>query len=202
MQSKLPPDSPPSHARAIDVGIAFERSGVSELFSAFGGATFGEGAYRVHDPAQVARWTDLAVAAFPQLEGLVLCFASDWLGRQFAVNTDRASNGQGTVVLIDLLIDDVVDTDHDLGAFHERLLGVDPRPVLALGLYADWRAAGGAVPALSECVEYTVPLYLGGAHDLANMAITDMEVAWDISGQLLRQVRGLPEGTPIDIDVV
>ena len=200
MQHRLGVVGSPSNPAQVVLPTVFRTTGANALFRALGGARFADGAYRVHDPARALGWTDLAVAAFPQLQGQVLCFASDWVGRQFALSTEPASNGQPGVILIDVQSDEVLHTDRDLDAFHEDLLAIDPEPALALKRYSEWLAAGGAVPTLSQCVEYTVPVYLGGASDLANMAITDMDVMWDIGGQVLRQVRALPEGTPVDID--
>lgn len=197
MQRRLPPFGPPENPRPISVPQPLKTSGVSELFAVLGGARFEEGAYRIHDPACAGQWTALAVAAFPDTAGNVLCFASDWLGRQFAVSTEPAPNGQPGVLLLDVQSDDVLHTDRDLEEFHDGLLADDPEPALALQLYGRWRAAGGAIPNAKQCVEYTVPIYLGGADDLSNMSITDMEVAWHIGGQLLAKVRGLPEGTRI-----
>ena len=202
MQERLPPAGPPAHAQPVNVPGAFARAGVRELFAGLGGGVFAEGAYRIHDPAQAGKWTDLAIFAFPQLRGQILSFASDWLGRQFALTTEAAPSGAPGVLLIDVQSDDVLHTDRDLHGFHDELLADDPEPALALELYAAWRAAGGAVPALTECVNFDVPVFLGGEDDFANMSITDMEVAWDLGGQILRKVRSLPEGTRVDIDAV
>jgi hypothetical protein len=203
MQRTLALTGPPVSPRAIDVPDVYSETGVDALFGEFGGAIFAHGAYRIHDPTLVPRWTELAVAAFPELPDVVLCFASDWLGRQFALAAGAAPDGRPGVVLIDLHSDAVLKTHHDLDRFHDDLLASDPEPVLALELYGRWRGSGGAVPAPDQCVDYTIPVYLGGADDLSNMAIADMVVTWDIGGQLLRQVRNLPPGTRISgIDIV
>jgi hypothetical protein len=202
MQEALALKGPPPKPRTVNVPDVFRTSGVSELFAELGGAVFAEGAYRVHDPACAARWTELTVAAFPQLERGIMCFASDWLGRQLAVSTEAAPNGRPGVVLVDLQSDDVLRTECDLEDFHDRLLVEHAESILVLDLYRRWRSAGGAMPSASECVEYTVPLYLGGADDVSNLAVVNMEVAWGLAAQLLRQVRKLPEGTSIsDIDI-
>ena len=199
MQRRLVPDggAAPGNPQPIVVPSVFQTSGVDELLVELGGMTFAKGAYRIHDPRLFSKWTDLATAAFPPLAREVLCFASDWLGRQFAVTTEAAPNGQPGVVLLDVHSDDVLHTDRDLVDFHDDLLATDPEPALALELYSRWRAAGGAIPSPSECVEYTLPVYLGGVADLTNMSIADMEVVWDMGGQILKQVRDLPEGTTI-----
>lgn len=201
MQRSLPLFSAPTSPRQA-APSAFRSSGVDELFAELGGAVFGEGAYRIHDPDLVAGWTDLAVEAFPSLKDTILCFASDWLGRQFAVSTRNVPSGRSGVVLVDIHWDEVVFLAVDVEQLHGRLLADDPRQVLALSRYADWRAAGGAIPRATQCVDFTVPVYLGGADDVSNMSINDFEVVWGIGGQLLRQVRDLPPGTHVDIDII
>ena len=198
LQRALAPTGVPTEPHAIDVPSAFSTSGVADLLGELGGAVFAGGAYRVHDPALVPRWTQLAVEAFPQLTDAVLCFASDWLGRQFAVAAEAASAAGGRgVVLIDLHSDEVLELAGDLGQFHDELLAERPDAILALDLLANWQAGGGEIPRPSECVDFKVPLYLGGSRAPANMAILDLEVTWGVAAQLLRQVRRLPPGTRI-----
>jgi Domain of unknown function (DUF1851) len=96
----------------------------------------------------------------------------------------------------------VFHTDRDFTAFHDELLVEDPESALNLELYAQWRAAGGAIPEPHECVELAVPLFLGGDQDLSNLALTDMAVHWAVTAQLLDQARRRSPGTQIEgIDV-
>ena len=44
----------------------------------------------------------------------------------------------------------------------------------------------------------TKPSILGGAFDLSNVEVTDIEVHYSINGQIHEQVKDLPAGTPID----
>lgn len=197
MQRRLPLDGPARHPGTITLPVVFARTPLNEILRAYGGATFGAGAYRIHAPQRVRLWTALAVTAFPEARGRVLCFASDWLGRQFALATEAAGNGNPGVVLLDVSSGDVLHTDRDLRAFHDELLATDPEPALAISLYAQWRASGGAIPGPEQCVEPEVPYYLGGSEDLDNLVLTDMEVSWTIGAQLLSQTRGLEPGTEI-----
>ncbi len=41
------------------------------------------------------------------------------------------------------------------------------------------------------------PLFLGGADEVGNLELSDMEVYWDMTSQLWEAVRDLPEGTKI-----
>ena len=51
---------------------------------------------------------------------------------------------------------------------------------------------------MSQCAEIIVPLYLGGAYTIENMKISDVTTYWEISTQLLTQLREVNNGTQID----
>jgi len=44
---------------------------------------------------------------------------------------------------------------------------------------------------------YKRPLFLGGSDTTDNLEISDLEVYWLLMGQLIRQAKGLPAGTPV-----
>ena len=68
---------------------------------------------------------------------------------------------------------------------------------LARSFFDQWRRTGGPSPKVSECVGYRRPLFLGGQDTVANWELSDLGVYWTLMGQLRRQAKGLPEGTPI-----
>jgi len=74
----------------------------------------------------------------------------------------------------------------------------DPETFLATDLFEPWAAAGGRLPGPDECVGFKVPLFLGGAGDVANLEVSDLEVYWSFAAQLRLQSRGLAPGAPID----
>ena len=51
--------------------------------------------------------------------------------------------------------------------------------------------------ARGQCFGYKLPPVLGGAWEPANFEPTDLSVHFSILGQVCRQVRDLPEGTPV-----
>ena len=55
----------------------------------------------------------------------------------------------------------------------------------------------GARLTRGQCFGYKVPPVLGGKWEPANFEPTDLSVHFSILGQIHRQVRDLPEGTPI-----
>lgn len=68
--------------------------GLQAFMDRYAGCTFGSGLYRVHLPSELMAWTERAVEMFPEFAGRVLCFASDWLGRQFAIGKLRTAGDE------------------------------------------------------------------------------------------------------------
>jgi hypothetical protein len=52
-------------------------------------------------------------------------------------------------------------------------------------------------PAHGQLFSFKKPPVLGGAFDTENLEATDIEVHFSLLGQIWRQVKNLPEGTPI-----
>jgi hypothetical protein len=44
---------------------------------------------------------------------------------------------------------------------------------------------------------YVTPLFLGGADVVGNLELTDTDVYWQLTSQLIRQASRPPEGTPV-----
>lgn len=62
--------------------------------------------------------------------------------------------------------------------------------------------SSGKTLAPGECFSYTVPPALGGQIEPANFEPTDLQVHFGILGQIHRQIKDLPPGTPIgDIQI-
>jgi hypothetical protein len=87
----------------------------------------------------------------------------------------------------------------DFQTFHERELVERPDAALAVGFFEGWcRAHPGSVPlSFDRCVGYRVPLFPGGADDLANLEMTDFDVYWSLSARLLATTRDAPPGASI-----
>jgi hypothetical protein len=81
--------------------------------------------------------------------------------------------------------------------FHARELVEHADACVALSFYKRWIAGGGATPTYNQCIGYKRPLYLGGIDELENLEVSDLDVYWTISAQLLAKTRGLPPGTRI-----
>lgn len=168
-------------------GKALEQEGV-----------FLDGAYRLHQAADIERFTDLARAAFPAFADRIECFGADWLGRQFAKDQDRKRGGQPLVLMLEPGTGEALEIPAIFTAFHEHELIEEPDAVAAAPFFREWLSAGGARPGYDQCISYKEPLFLGGSDEIANLEVSDLDVYWTVAAQLLAEVRDLPEGTVIN----
>ena len=63
-------------------------------------------------------------------------------------------------------------------AFHDDVLVDEADAAIALSFFRGWAAATQAVLPIrpSQCVGYRTPLLLGGADDIENLEVTDLDV--------------------------
>ncbi|QGW82235.1 T6SS immunity protein Tdi1 domain-containing protein [Variovorax paradoxus] len=134
---------------------------------------------------------------FPSFVGKVTCFGIDWLGRVFALDRTRLIDGAAGVVLLEPGTGAALEIPCNIASFHEVELIQYSEEALAKSFYKQWRSQGGAAPCIDQCVGYKRPLFLGGSDTTDNLELSDLEVYWEIAGQLLEKTRGLPVGTPI-----
>ena len=182
----------------LDAGIdhaggPYVPQGVPSAFADAGycGHSFNGGLLRFHDASSGPEFRAYVRAAFPEIvdpQSDVLAF--DWQGRQ--IITQRAKRSLGRWGDPELFVTDpAAGKIYDLSTIAEfaEVLKRDLADELFGGeTYARFRAANGApdaVLAFTECVEYTHPLFLGGADDIANMAVIDTSVYWSVTSQLL-----------------
>ena len=92
---------------------------------------------------------------------------------------------------------EVLEIPGDVENFHDDVLVDQADAALAISFYSKWCRSGGGKPSYAQCVGYQRPLYLGGSDEVENLQLTDFEVYWGLSAQLLAEVAGLPVGTPI-----
>jgi hypothetical protein len=86
---------------SVASGFLFDASGASELFAVYSGASFEGGLYRLLSIEKISDWTKAACSAFPQFAGRIQCFSSDWLGRLFALDSEREVDGQPGVLMLE-----------------------------------------------------------------------------------------------------
>lgn len=195
-KEKFPADFAPQ-PHAASVSVAVHEPYLKELFTQFGGGSFGSGLYRVMSAETAASWEALVSSAFPSFAGNIACFGFDWLGRIFALDSKRSELGLPGVVMLEPGTGQALEIPCNVHNFHENELIDYREEALAASFYAKWISVGGVVPTLSECIGYKKPLFLGGKDVIENLERSDMEVYWSIASQLIAKTRGLPAGTRI-----
>lgn len=172
-------------------------NGLGDWLDAAGGTAFEGGLYRVHTRASAHASNALVRAAFPEFAARLTCFGYDWLGRQFATDTNRGTGDDPEVILFEPGTGEALEIPVPFSRFHDEELVDYAEDALARSFFNQWKRAGGLAPEFSECVGYRLPLFLGGKDVIENLEILDLDVYWTIMGQLRRRAKGLPVGTPI-----
>ena len=170
--------------------------GYQELIGRFGGCSFNHGLYRLHSAETGAIGQELAVTAFPALLGRFRVFGYDWLGRQFAVDLRSA---EALILMLEPGTGEALEIPASFRTFHDEEMVNYLDAVVAVNFYRQWRFASGFSGPLGdrECVGYEIPLFLGGSDTVENLTLSDWEVYWHLTGQLLAQTRGLPTETGV-----
>jgi hypothetical protein len=168
----------------------------------YSGGSFNNGLLRFHDAESGPALREHVLAGFPELKrGKADVVAFDWHGRQ-VVALKQGFRREAKLVLADIGRGTVEDLA-DVSTFATGLLNdavVDA--LFDQGPFEAWRAhAGEAGEALAfhDCVEFMVPVYLGGSESLENLNRVDMGVAWDLGVQIWSQVKDLPPGTQVTL---
>jgi hypothetical protein len=172
--------------------------GYTELASRFAGCTFDDGLYRIHDARSGPVAGDEVATAFPDFADRAVPFAFDWLGRQFALDRGRVE-GEPQVLLLEPGTGEALEIPCGFVDFHDGELVEFRDAALAESFFRDWRAAGGAREplAITTCVGYRVPLFLGGKDRVENLEVIEWAVYWEVLGQLRLGTAKLPPGTSV-----
>jgi hypothetical protein len=173
-------------------------AGYAGLARRFAGCSFENGIYRLHDAGTGPRGEAWIAESFPRFASRACPFAYDWLGRQFALDSQRLEGQEPLVLLFEPGTGEVLEIPFPFAVFHEQLEGLR-EPALAESFFASWATANpGLLPLkVTQCVGYKVPLFLSGKDVLENLEVIDLDVYWSISGQLRQGVQHLPPGASI-----
>jgi len=170
---------------------------LEDFFLRYGGVSFNKGLYRVMTAETIDMADDFISDAFPDFSKRDRAFAYDWLGRIFALDLMRLEEGLPSILLFDPGAGEVLEIPCNLVTFHEKELVEHGEEALAIGFHKQWLAKGGLVPNQNQCIGYKKPLFLGGKDTVENLHLSDLDVYWTLTGQLIRKTRGLPLGTRV-----
>ena len=154
-----------------------------QFLGIYSGRSFKNGLYRIHNTKDIDKWTKIVENVFSQYKGSITVFGYDWLGRQFALN-----NKTGKILLFEPGTGDVLNTEADIIAFHDEEIAEYSEDSLASEFFEEWYSSpeGCEIPH-NKCVGYKVPLFLNGDDNISNLELSDMEVYWEIMGQMAAQ---------------
>lgn len=184
------PETIPSTTSVIDDQLR-------ELLACDGGKSFNRGIYRLLPLSAVCHWNNLVLDAFPGFAARITCFAVDWLGRVFALDSARLEDGRPGVVMFEPGTAEALEIPCNIETFHDVELLQYREEALAESFYRQWLKRGGVSPLTTQCIGYKKPLFLNGSDTLDNLEVSDLDVYWTIAAQLIQKTRGLPLGTPI-----
>ena len=156
-------------------GIAGEEQieRIPEFMAAYGGSTFLNGMYRIHDNRDIEKWNEIVKMAFPKTKGGIQVFGYDWTGRNFAVSEKTDS-----VLLFDPGAKKALDIEMNFFDFHNLEIRINHEECLMSELFHKWKETSEGDIAHNQCVGYKTPLFLKGKAELENMEICDMEEYW------------------------
>ena len=165
------------------------------FFNKFEGVSFNNGSYRIFRIGNLNEWDNTISETFPRFANLINCFAYDWLGKIFAVN--KIDSNQ--ILIFDIGIGNVLEVPVGFEEFHNKELVEYTDDALSISFYKKWLdSSENKIPKTDECIGYKVPLFLGGIDNVTNLEVINMDVYWNITGQILRKIQNLPDGTPIN----
>ncbi|MGY6769051.1 hypothetical protein [Komagataeibacter sp. NFXK3] len=113
--------------------------------------------------------------------------AYDCLGRVFATKNPEKGDH---IVLFESETGDVFQIEGDIIPFHNDELVRYGDAALAKGFFAEWQNATGLSLKYNKCVSYKIPPFLSGKDEIDNLYVEDIDVSWNILGQMLNKIRG------------
>lgn len=170
---------------------------LEQILDSFGGKTFNHGLYRVLRSDQILKVKRAMENAFPEYRGRIVPFAFDWLGRHFVIDLARMQKGRNLVMMLEIGAGEAMEIPASLLDFHDIELVKYANDALSVPFWHQWRTLNPVDLTFTDCAGYKVPLFLGGADDIANLEVIDLDVYVEICGQLRNKIRTLQEGQSI-----
>jgi len=154
---------------------------VDEFLRVYGGESFLNGLYRIHNANDVVKWTEIIRKSFAKYSGKIKVFGFDWLGRNFAVDVER-----NVVLLFEPGTGEILNIQMDFIDFHNKEITEYHEACLASSFFNEWYETNDHyVLKHNQCAGYKIPLFLNGKDVIENLEVSDMEVYWEIMMPLM-----------------
>ncbi|MDR3715624.1 MAG: DUF1851 domain-containing protein [Puia sp.] len=161
-------------------------SDFSNLIKECGGFSFKNGLYRTHTLKSCIRWGQIIGKFFPGYPG---CwpFGYDWMGRQFCIHR---STGKAIYMFDPSTGEDFTVQFDNISDFHNEGLVDGQKDLLSESIFIEIRYLLNIKRiSYNDCLGYKIPLFLNGTDSIENYELSNMEVYWEIQGQLFSQIK-------------
>lgn len=173
--------------KAIPQQLALEATG---YFSQFNGASFRSGLYRAVSLDAIQKWNALIHGVFPTAPSETMPIGYDWLGRFFCVDVEGLSRNENRIFLLCPYSSDALEIPADFVGFHNNVLVDQMHPAVEDELFDKFKENTNlSMLPINTCVGLITPTFLGGELIIENMHLIDVEVYWDLTAQLISQLR-------------
>lgn len=193
-------DKPIDLGKRIVTGTGlFGDSALEEFMSKFAGASFNNGLYRVLNAHEINRTVEMIEFAFPGYADGIIPFAFDWLNRKFCLDIRDPSVKGLQCLIFSHLSNEVLQIPSGVSDFHQKILVDHVDEILDIALFKELLNAKGRSSIInSECASLRQPLFLNGAFTVKNMDLIDIDVDWEITGEMLLRSRKAKLGERIN----
>lgn len=181
------PDAETFSGKIYEESTLLSCSGYKEFAAKYAGASFNKGIFRFYDAktGPVMQYI-LEGAFFETKTSHFKVFASDWLGRQYAVTSKVAKDEEPEVVMFEIEENEIYKTSYTFSSFLNAGLYEMCDRTVYFDLFEKWAKENDTSSLKNpyKCAGLKIPLILGGHAGFGNMEVVDMEVYWDLTSQI------------------
>lgn len=161
---------------------------VVALFSCFNGASFNDGELRIVDANNIRQWQENILKIFDIGVETTVPLAYDWLGRIFCFQVATPENPRHIKMYVPYSANSF-EIPCSLEDFFNNVLINNREAAIEAALFSHFKKSlkFHSLPN-NKCVGLIKPTFLGGDLSIENMEISDIEVYWDILGQIFGQI--------------
>lgn len=166
----------------------FEIKAILKDIYDFNHTSFSNGLFRVIDFNKIEYWKEIISKVFDIDHLQITPFGYDWLGRIFAIESNN-NTPTGQIFLFVPYSSDSFKIPSSLIDFFDQILITEREAAVEATLFSKFIHSNkiNNIP-IDKCASLNKPTFLGGDLTIGNMALCDIEVYWDIFGQVLDQI--------------
>ena len=197
---KFPVDSKKKMSNYYDCklpSIRNKHEGYSDFISSYGGRTFGDQIYKIHLSQNIQKWSLIVRTIFPEHANELVCFAYDWLGRQFCIASNHKISQEAFIYRFDVSTNESMIVSDSFMNFHNVELTSYPEEILSTDMFNQWMLQNERNTSVGKCTGFIHPPFLGGKIELDNLEEIDLEIYWNILGQILLKAKKMPRNSKI-----